>query len=132
MAGQKVGSAAGGVLGKMSGVPFLGSYAGKKLGGIAGAAGGGTLGWKAGGALGQAADDWMANKAKAGAEKVADAGRSIMGMGARNNPEFKQAKSSVEQIINNASNLAKSNQGFQSVLQIAQQLKQALYQAVGQ
>jgi hypothetical protein len=132
LAGKKAGASAGKMLGKMSGIPFLGSYAGEKLGGITGAAGGGALGWKAGGALGQAADNWIANKAKAGAERVSDAGRSMMGMGSRNTPEFKQAKSSVEQIINSASSLSKSNKGFQSVLQIAQELKKALFQAVNQ
>lgn len=129
LGGKKLGSMAGKFAGNKA-MPFIGGMIGSKVGGIAGAAGGGALGWKAGGTIGKAADDWISNKIRGGAEKIADAGRSAVGRSAENNPEYKQAKSSIDKVIGSTSKLSKINPNFSTPFEKSKEVKDNLIKSI--
>jgi hypothetical protein len=129
LGGKKLGSMAGKFAGNKA-VPILGGMVGSKIGSAVGAVGGGALGWKAGGTLGKAADDWMSSKIKGGAEKVADIGRSATGRSSENNPEYKQAQSSIDKVIGSTSKLLKTNPNFSSPLEKSKEVKDNLSKSI--
>lgn len=129
LGGKKLGSIAGKFAGNKA-VPVVGGMVGSKVGGLVGAAGGGTLGWKAGKTLGQAADNWVGKKIQGGVEKVADIGRATIGRSAENNPDYKQAKSSINKVIGSTSKLSKENPNFSDPLEKSKELKDILAKSI--